>query len=77
MTPDIPTAADRLARDATELAILARSADEARAVAATWGPEIADSATLVERVSRVAMRRKLEDVVGRARGLIAAAQVAA
>ena len=71
----IATAAASLAREASELALLARSAEEACAVAATWPPEVASSVSLVERVSRVAMDRKLGDVVGRANGLIAAAQV--
>ena len=77
MTPSMAIAAASLAREASELALLARSAEESRAVAATWPPEVADSVNLVERVSRVAMDRKLRDVVGRANGLIAAAQVPA
>ena len=73
----IAIAAARLAREAAELANLAQSAEEARAVAATWPDLVADSRTLVERVAIVGMRRKLEDVVTSARGLIAAAQVPA
>ena len=75
MSPDLATAARRLAREADELHRLTVSAEAARALAATWPEQ--DAAWLVERVAEDGIQRRTESVAWLAQDFLAAVQVPA